>query len=90
MPTRNASDYSGEQVSPNDPAFPFVSIDPDRCGGEPVFRGTRVPIRTLFDYIKAGEPIEEFLTDFDGVSREQINGVIDLARTGLIDRLRAA
>jgi uncharacterized protein (DUF433 family) len=44
--------------------------DPDILGGTPVFRGTRVPIQTLFDYLEGGETIEEFLQGFPTVSRE--------------------
>ncbi len=44
--------------------------NPDILGGAPVFRGTRVPIQTLFDYLEAGETLEEFLQGFPTVSRE--------------------
>ena len=48
-------------------------------GGTPVFRGTRVPVRTLLDYLEAGQPLDEFLTDFPTVTREQAVGVLELA-----------
>lgn len=41
-------------------------------GGTPVFAGTRVPIETLFDYLKAGESVDDFLEGFPTVTREQI------------------
>jgi uncharacterized protein (DUF433 family) len=44
--------------------------DPDILGGTPVFRGTRVPIQTLFDYLEGGETLKEFLEGFPTVSRE--------------------
>jgi uncharacterized protein (DUF433 family) len=44
--------------------------DPDILGGTPVFRGTRVPIQALFDYLEGGESLEEFLEGFPTVSRE--------------------
>lgn len=44
--------------------------DPAILGGTPVFRGTRVPIQTMFDYLEGGETLEEFLTGFPTVSRE--------------------
>jgi uncharacterized protein (DUF433 family) len=44
--------------------------DPDILGGTPVFRGTRVPIQNLFDYLEGGETLEEFLEGFPTVSRE--------------------
>ena len=48
-------------------------------GGTPVFRGTRVPVKTLFDYLAGGDSIEEFLLDFPGVQPEQIATVLDAA-----------
>lgn len=49
-----------------------VSSSIQVMGGTPVFAGTRVPIETLIDYLKAGETIDEFLKGFPTVSREQI------------------
>ena len=51
---------------------PLVSRGADIMGGTPVFAGTRVPIQTLLDYLKAGDSIDEFLAGFPSVSREQI------------------
>lgn len=48
-----------------------VHSDPEILGGTPVFVGTRVPIHTLFDYLSAGETLEEFLDHFPTVSRQQ-------------------
>ncbi len=48
-----------------------IWTDPERMGGEPCFYGTRVPIKILFDYIEGGEPLEEFLTGFPPVTRDQ-------------------
>jgi uncharacterized protein (DUF433 family) len=45
-------------------------------GGVPVFRGTRVPVKTLFDYLKAGDNLAEFLDDFPTVSQEQALSVL--------------
>jgi len=50
--------------------------DPETMGGIPVFRGTRVPVKTLFDYLKAGDTIAEFLDDFPTVSQEQVVSVL--------------
>jgi uncharacterized protein (DUF433 family) len=44
--------------------------DPEIHSGEPVFRGTRVPFRTLLDYLEGGETLDEFLKQYPGVSRE--------------------
>jgi uncharacterized protein (DUF433 family) len=48
-----------------------VHRDPDILGGTPVFVGTRVPVRTLLDYLAAGDTLETFLDHFPTVSREQ-------------------
>jgi uncharacterized protein (DUF433 family) len=50
--------------------------DPETMGGIPVFRGTRVPVKTLFDYLKAGDNLAEFLDDFPTVSQEQALSVL--------------
>lgn len=49
----------------------IVHSDPDILGGIPVFVGTRVPIKTLLDYLEAGDSLDEFLDHFPSVSREQ-------------------
>ncbi len=56
----------------------LITISPEVQSGTPVFARTRVPIKILFDYIKAGESIEEFLTDYPSVSREQVVQWLDL------------
>ena len=60
-----------------------VNIDPEILGGTPVFVRTRVPIKALFDYIEAGEPLDEFLRQFPSVEREQAIAVLELARNAL-------
>ena len=57
-----------------------VSQDPQILGGEPVFAGTRVPIKSLFDHLEAGDSIEEFLEGFPSVKREQIIALLEEAR----------
>ena len=49
-----------------------VHIDPEILGGTPVFKGTRVPVETFFDYIQGGEPLSEFLEDFPTVTQDQV------------------
>jgi uncharacterized protein (DUF433 family) len=56
----------------------LISIDPEILGGTPVFRGTRVAIQTLFDYLE-NSTLEEFLEGFPSVSRKQAEAVIALA-----------
>lgn len=48
-----------------------VHCDPEILAGEPVFVGTRVPLRNLFDYLEAGNSLEVFLDEFPDVTREQ-------------------
>lgn len=79
-----------ERLSPQSPYYPFVSVDPERLGGEPVFRNTRVPVKTLFDYLQGGYDLATFLDHFEGVTREQALGVIALAAGGTVEELRAA
>ena len=57
-----------------------INIDPEIMSGAPVFRGTRVTIQTLFDYIEYGKSIEDFLADYDWVKREQAIKVLEIAR----------
>lgn len=57
-----------------------VNIDPETMGGTPVFIGTRVPIETLFDYIKAGDNLNEFLDEFPTVSKEVAIQVLQMAK----------
>jgi len=56
-----------------------INIDREILGGTPVFNGTRVPIKNLFDYLETSETIETFLNDFDTVSREQVLKVLELS-----------
>lgn len=54
-----------------------VVQDAEILGGEPVFQGTRVPVRSLFDHLEAGDSIEDFLTGFPSVKREQIIALLE-------------
>jgi uncharacterized protein (DUF433 family) len=53
-------------------AMSVIESTPEIMGGTPVFKGTRVPARTLFDYLEGGDSIEEFMEDFPTVRREQV------------------
>lgn len=64
---------------------PIVSISPDIMGGIPVFADTRVPIQTLFDYLKEGESIDDFLDGFPTVTREQVIGLLEQAGKQLVN-----
>lgn len=61
----------------------LITVDPEIHSGTPVFYGTRVPIKTLFDHLKAGDALEVFLDDFPSVSRELAVAVLEEARTSL-------
>ena len=52
-------------------ATELIVKDPEIMSGTPVIAGSRVPVKTLFDYLKAGDPLDEFLEDFPTVQREQ-------------------
>lgn len=54
-----------------------ITISPNIQSGEPVFTNTRVPVKNMFDYIKAGHSIDEFLADFPSVTKEQAIQVIE-------------
>lgn len=57
-----------------------ISTDPEILAGEPVFAGTRVPLRNLFDYLEAGDSLEIFLDAFPDVTRDQAVAALELAR----------
>ena len=77
----------GDLIQPGHPLFGIIWINPRRMSGAPCFTGTRVPIKNLFDYVKGGEPLEEFLEGFPGVTREQAVAVLELAEAGLLEKL---
>jgi uncharacterized protein (DUF433 family) len=59
-------------------------------GGTTLFVGTRVPFETLFDYLKAGQPLSEFLEDFPTVTREQAVAALEQAKEALLARVGTA
>ena len=63
---------------------PVISCNPDVMGGAAVFAGTRVPVQTLLDCLEAGESINEFLTGFPSVSREQVICFLEQAKERLV------
>ena len=54
----------------------LIVQSPDILSGTPVFAGTRVPVKNLLDYIRAGDTITAFLDDFPSVSREQVDTML--------------
>jgi uncharacterized protein (DUF433 family) len=65
-----------------------VSASEDVMGGTPVFEGTRVPVQTLFDYLEAGDTIDEFLAGFPSVSRDQVVAFLEDARVQMLDQVK--
>ena len=61
-----------------------IEINPDKVSGVPVFAGTRVPIKNLFDYLEGGDSLEDFLDGFPPVTREQAIEVLQMAEESLI------
>jgi len=57
-----------------------INIDKEIMSGTPVFYGTRVPIKNLFDYLETGDSIDAFLEDFESVSREQVIKVLEMSQ----------
>jgi uncharacterized protein (DUF433 family) len=62
--------------------------DPEILGGEPVFRGTRVPVASLFEHLEDGGPLDEFLENFPSVSREAAVAVLMGAEKLTLERAR--
>ena len=66
----------------------IVVRDPDILSGEPVFRGTRVPFKSLTDYLERGHTLDEFLDDFPGVTRVAAIAALEEARSSLSATLK--
>ncbi len=62
----------------------LIERDPEKLGGTPVFPGTRVPIKHLFDYLEGGDSLETFLDQFPTVTRDQALAVISASRESLL------
>ena len=67
-----------------------VHSDPEVLGGTPVFVGTRVPVKSFFDYLEGGETLNEFLRQFPSVKREQVIAALEVARDSVIGSARSA
>jgi len=62
--------------------------DPNILGGEPVFRGTRVPFKILIEYLEGGKTLDQFLDQYPSVTRELAVAAIEEARTSLVSQLK--
>ena len=72
------------EVSPMPSRKSVISVKPAVMSGTPVFRGTRVPVQTLLDYLEAGDSLDDFLEDFPTVNREQARELLELAKEALL------
>ena len=62
----------------------LITTDPDILGGTPVFKGTRVPVKTLFEYLEGNYTLEEFLECFPSVTREMACRLLKRSETALL------
>jgi uncharacterized protein (DUF433 family) len=66
------------------PIAQIFHSDPEVLGGTPVFTGTRVPVQNLLDHIEAGDSIDDFLSGFPSVRREQVIAFLEAAKDRLL------
>jgi len=66
-------------------ASDVINVDKDILGGTPVFKGTRVPVKNLFDYLEAGDSLNDFLEDFDYIPREYCLTILKASEKLLLD-----
>ncbi len=64
----------------------IINIDPELMAGTPVFRGTRVPIHSLFEYMENGYSLDEFLECFPTVRREQVISLLQLSESSALEK----
>jgi len=60
-----------------------VTVNPKVQGGLPCFTGTRVPVTSLFDHLQRGYTVEQFLEDFPTVTKDQIDAVLEMAKSDI-------
>ena len=83
----SAEDFAGDLIASDHPLFGVVWVNPERLSGTPCFTGTRVPIKSLFDHLEAGDSLDVFLDDFPGVTREQAVALLAFSRSRVVDEL---
>jgi len=66
------------------PANALITVDPEILGGTPVFMGTRVPVKTLFDYLEDNYSLDEFIECSPTVSREMVHRVLEQSKDALL------
>jgi uncharacterized protein (DUF433 family) len=83
---RNSCDNDGMSSTSETTFQDAVSIDPSVVSGEPVFRGTRIPVSALFENLKDGATVDDLLAWFPGVKRDQVEAVMFPAKEEARDR----
>ena len=66
----------------------LITSSPEVMGGTHVFAGTRVPVQTLFEYIEAGDTIDDFLNGFPTVTREQVVVLLETAKARVLSEVK--
>jgi uncharacterized protein (DUF433 family) len=74
----------GDSIQAGDPRFGIIWANPQRVSGAACFFGSRVPVQTLFDYIEAGDTIDDFVDGFPPITREHVLAVLELAKADLL------
>jgi uncharacterized protein (DUF433 family) len=62
----------------------LITVNPNILGGAPVFKGTRVPVRTLFEYLERGYSLEEFLECFPSVTKDMVCRLLERSEAALL------
>ena len=63
----------------------IIHSNPEVLGGTPVFTGTRVPVRSLFDHLEAGDSIDDFLEGFPSVRRDQVIALLEISQERVLE-----
>ena len=74
----------GDLIQPGHQLFGLVWVNPQRMHGEPCFAGSRVPVKTLFEYVEGGDTIDRFSEHFPPIPRGQVVAVLEPARGGVL------
>jgi uncharacterized protein (DUF433 family) len=82
----NRVENAPTRLSDNEGVTRSITRDPETMHGVPVFRGTRVPVQTLFEYLEGGETLEDFLEGFPTVSRALVISALEEAKDLLLAR----
>jgi uncharacterized protein (DUF433 family) len=81
---RNVYAKAGVSYATDVPANSLITVDPEILGGTPVFAGTRVPVKTFFEYLEDNYSLDEFIACFPTVSREMAHRVLERSKDALL------